>query len=109
MLDWLLDLLIQLLSWIGCHFYEPEVVHSWIVHNGAYAYAFYLDVLNYKFCGNITIPMVGKLALLLVFLSAIRGGVPRYRYDFLTKMGWVKFLGYLLGVFLITFILCMVW
>jgi NADH:ubiquinone oxidoreductase subunit H len=36
---------------------------------------------------------------MLVF---IRGGIPRYRYDFLTKIGWIKFLSLILAVFLST-------
>jgi len=41
----------------------------------------------------------------LSFLILIRGGVPRYRYDLLTKLGWIKFLGYVLAVFLLTLLL----
>lgn len=41
-----------------------------------------------------------KFILLLALLIFIRGGVPRYRYDFLTKMGWIKFLNIVLGGFL---------
>lgn len=33
-----------------------------------------------------------KLSASLFFLIFIRAGLPRYRYDFLTKLGWVKFL-----------------
>jgi hypothetical protein len=33
-----------------------------------------------------------KLTLCLMFLIVIRGCVPRYRYDALSKLGWVKFL-----------------
>lgn len=45
------------------------------------------DVLVYRYATNYTFIFVSKLSSALVFLSAIRGGVPRYRYDFLTKMG----------------------
>ena len=50
-----------------------------------------------------------KLMLCLTFLILIRGGVPRYRYDFLTKLGWVKFLGYVLTVFIITGVTVFLW
>ena len=40
-----------------------------------------------------------KITLCLMFLILIRGGVPRYRYDFLTKMVWIKFLIYILSLF----------
>lgn len=52
-----------------------------------------------------TLKVVMGIALLIV----IRGGVPRYRYDFLTKMGWVKFLTLVVSVLYITFIIRMFW
>lgn len=45
------------------------------------------DSIRYFHTTNHTFIFVVKLAMCLTFLSAIRGGVPRYRYDFLTKMG----------------------
>ena len=45
----------------------------------------------------------------MMFLILIRGGVPRYRYDFLTKLGWVKFLGYVLSIFLVVFFAITSW
>ena len=41
-----------------------------------------------------------KFLILIALLIFIRGGVPRYRYDFLTKIGWIKFLSLVLAVFL---------
>jgi hypothetical protein len=41
-----------------------------------------------------------KFLILITLLVFIRGGIPRYRYDFLTKIGWIKFLSLVLGVFL---------
>ena len=41
-----------------------------------------------------------KFLCLIALLIFIRGGVPRYRYDFLTKIGWIKFLSLVLAVFL---------
>lgn len=40
-----------------------------------------------------------KFLLCIALLIFIRGGTPRYRYDYLTKIGWVKFLGFTLLVF----------
>lgn len=40
-----------------------------------------------------------KFILLIALLVFIRGGIPRYRYDFLTKIGWVKFLSLVLSFF----------
>jgi len=45
------------------------------------------DSFDYFYSTNYTFLFTCKLATCLVFLAAIRGGVPRYRYDFLTKMG----------------------
>jgi NADH:ubiquinone oxidoreductase subunit H len=41
-----------------------------------------------------------KFIILIALLVFIRGGIPRYRYDFLTKIGWIKFLSLVLVVFL---------
>ena len=46
-----------------------------------------------------------KVVLSICLLITIRGGVPRYRYDFLTKLGWVKFLTLVVTLFYITFML----
>ena len=43
-----------------------------------------------------------KFLMLIAMLVFIRGGIPRYRYDFLTKIGWIKFLSLVLAVFLST-------
>jgi len=50
-----------------------------------------------------------KITACLSFLILIRGGVPRYRYDFLTKLGWVKFLGYTLVIFIMALVSCWPW
>jgi NADH:ubiquinone oxidoreductase subunit H len=72
-------------------------------------FSFSKDTFYYSYATNYTFIFTTKLAICLVFLSAIRGGVPRYRYDFLTKMGWVKFLGYVLSVFVTVFSLFIAW
>ena len=46
-----------------------------------------------------------KVVLSICLLITIRGGVPRYRYDFLTKLGWVKFLTLVVTLFYITLLL----
>lgn len=73
------------------------------------AFSFSKDTFYYSYSTNYTFVFTLKLAVCLVFLSAIRGGVPRYRYDFLTKMGWVKFLGLVLSTFLSLFTLVLIW
>ncbi len=44
-----------------------------------------------------------KFTVSIMFLIFIRAGSPRYRYDFLTKLGWAKFLLFTLYVFAATY------
>lgn len=53
----------------------------------------------YWFPINMTLIFSIKLSLFLFLLILIRGGTPRYRYDYLTKLGWLKFLGLIILVF----------
>ena len=46
-----------------------------------------------------------KFILLIALLVFVRGGIPRYRYDFLTKIGWFKLLSLTLSFFLTSFLL----
>lgn len=46
-----------------------------------------------------------KFLLLVALLIFIRGGIPRYRFDHLTKMGWIKYLSLVLASLLIQFLL----
>lgn len=92
-----------LVSWL-----ETTLVSQWLYPSDSYL-IFIKDSLAYHYSTNYTFVFTLKLAVCLVFLSAIRGGVPRYRYDFLTKMGWIKFLGLVLSVFISTYILVLLW
>lgn len=60
----------------------------------SYSKFFYFFNQNMSFFFSI------KFCLCIAFLILIRGGAPRYRYDYLTKLGWLKFLGLVLTVFL---------
>ena len=46
-----------------------------------------------------------KFIILIALLVFIRGGIPRYRYDFLTKIGWIKFLSLVLSIFVTSLLL----
>ena len=50
-----------------------------------------------------------KFLILISWLIFIRGGIPRYRYDFLTKIGWIKFLSLMIFVFVTLVLLTVVW
>ena len=55
---------------------------------------------SYIFPQNITINFAFKFLLSIALLILIRGGTPRYRYDYLSKLGWLKFLGFTIATFL---------
>ena len=50
---------------------------------------------------NVTIIASIKFSLVIVLLILIRAGLPRYRYDFLTILGWSRFL--VISLFFILF------
>lgn len=56
----------------------------------------------YQFAQNMGIFFAFKFVFAIGFLILIRGGTPRYRYDYLTKLGWIKFLTLVIVVFSIT-------
>jgi NADH:ubiquinone oxidoreductase subunit H len=66
-----------------------------------------LPNLLLKYTSIAALVMAIKFILLIALLVFIRGGVPRYRYDFLTKIGWIKFLSLVLAVFLSSLLLVM--
>ena len=68
-------------------------------------YTFPKDSFFYSYSTNFTFIFTIKVTFFVCFLILIRGGVPRYRYDFLTKIGWVKFLLNVLGYFVLFFVL----
>ena len=47
----------------------------------------YIDNIDYPYSTEFSFAFTTKLAACLAFLILIRGGVPRYRYDILTKLG----------------------
>ena len=46
-----------------------------------------------------------KFLLCISILIFARGGIPRFRFDYLTKLGWIRFLSLVLLFFLIEIIL----
>lgn len=56
----------------------------------------------YQFTQNMSFFFGIKFLLSIAFLVLIRGGTPRYRYDYLTKLGWLKFLGFIIVVFFLS-------
>lgn len=55
--------------------------------------------ISYQFPQNMTFFFALKFCCCIAFLILIRGGTPRYRYDYLTKLGWLKFLSLVILIF----------
>lgn len=49
---------------------------------------------------NLAVVFSIKFIIVIMFLILVRGGTPRYRYDYLTKLGWLKVLGFVVTLFL---------
>lgn len=102
------DTLFYISLWFHKLLLEAQLLdHFWFFSDTLFSFS--KDAFYYSYATNYTFIFTLKLAICLVFLSAIKGGVPRYRYDFLTKMGWVKFLGLVLATFLASFVIFLVW
>ena len=64
-----------------------------------------LNLFNIKIINIFSYSIAFKFIVLIALLVFVRGGIPRYRYDFLTKIGWIKFLSLILSIFLFTLVL----
>lgn len=63
------------------------------------------DIDTYFIYNNKSFIYGLKFCFSLLFLIFIRAGIPRYRYDFLTKIGWIKFFLYSLFLFSFNYII----
>jgi len=70
--------------------FYPELLNGFFLIN-------WLSQISFPF--NYSIFFGFKFCLCITFLILIRGGTPRYRYDYLTKLGWLKFLSLTFLVF----------
>ena len=61
--------------------------------------------IYYQFPQNMVFFFAIKFCLAIALLILIRGGTPRYRYDYLTKLGWLKFLGLIIAIFFISILI----
>ena len=66
------------------------------LQNGFFLYSLKFSSL---FPQNVLFIFSLKFFLCILFLILIRGGTPRYRYDYLTKLGWLKFLSLIILIF----------
>jgi NADH:ubiquinone oxidoreductase subunit H len=104
--------ILELSLYIYNRFLEPQL-SNW----GVFEFVHYLTENLYLWSVNLlpefllktvstaALVMTFKFIVLIALLIFIRGGVPRYRYDFLTKIGWIKFLSLVLAVFLSSLLL----
>lgn len=61
---------------------------SFLLNTSYTCYIYNYFIYNYSFNYSC------KFLLSILILIFIRAGIPRYRYDFLTKLGWIKFFLY---------------
>jgi len=59
----------------------------------------YVHCFNFTLYSSIITSL--KFIVLIALLVFVRGGIPRYRFDYLTKLGWTKFLSLILLSFLL--------
>ena len=68
-----------------------------------YSYSLFADCMSSNMLDSVVVSI--KFILLIALLVFIRGGIPRYRFDHLTKMGWIKFLSLVLASILVEMLL----
>jgi len=81
--------LYQISIWIF-EFYDVYFYNGFLKYN---------NNIIYLITQNMVIFFGIKFVLAICLLILVRGGTPRYRYDYLTKLGWLKFLGFVLIIF----------
>jgi NADH:ubiquinone oxidoreductase subunit H len=74
-----------------------------LVYTSELLYALALDSMSSSIVDSLIVSI--KFLILVALLVFIRGGIPRYRFDHLTKMGWIKFLSLVLASILIEMLL----
>lgn len=52
----------------------------------------YVNFTYTEIYNNLSLVYGFKFTVSILFLIFIRAGLPRYRYDYLTKLGWYKFI-----------------
>lgn len=60
---------------------------------------------NFSSSSLALILMAIKFLLCISLLIFARGGIPRFRFDYLTKLGWIRFLSLVLLSFLVEILL----
>lgn len=103
--------LVSSLDYITLTFYRiTNIITSTLISlHSMYAQIFFsLELLitsSTNFLVSKAITMSLKFLLCIALLIFARGGIPRYRFDYLTKLGWIRFLSLVLLSFLIELLL----
>lgn len=69
--------------------------------------SYFLSLLDSRIDSQVSTNMKDALFMAIKFLICIallifaRGGIPRFRFDYLTKLGWIRFLSLVLLSFLV--------
>lgn len=98
-------------DYLSLTFYRITNIITSVVINLHTMYAqifFSLELLitsSTNFLVSKAITMSLKFLLCIALLIFARGGIPRYRFDYLTKLGWIRFLSLVLLSFLIELLL----
>lgn len=78
------------------NFFDPYLSNGLFLFNSK---------MYYLFPQNMVFFFAIKFCLAIALLILIRGGTPRYRYDYLTKLGWLKFLGFIISIFFLSILI----
>lgn len=87
LLENLLNFLTSAIDWVHASIFTIEQLHYDLFITPFNSFMVFRHMVYYYCASNTVTAIVLKISFCLVFLSAVRCGVPRYRYDFLTKMG----------------------
>lgn len=114
------------LQFVGTLFSQKIDTNSFILSDTSFVIAtslyyklqYFIDSLSYVLCLTLNsvlfsvstttlnaLTIALKFLVLIALLIFIRGGIPRYRFDHLTKIGWIKYLSLVLASILMQFLL----
>ena len=85
------------------------ISYNWLKElvNFLFYYMHYMLHMVFNETVSASLVVSFKFLVLIALLVFVRGGIPRYRFDYLTKLGWTKFLSLILISFI--FELCLLW
>ena len=106
--------LVTLHSFSNTHVYSFYMLWNFLFDAANYFYNllnFFLSCYELMLDAQLSTNMKDALITAIKFLSCVtllifaRGGIPRFRFDYLTKLGWIRFLSLVLLSLLIEVLL----